>query len=115
VRWDVRLRRFSRVLALAAVGLFGFVVIREIAGSFSTEVFVFGVILLFGAVGAAVAWMDDFTGGFALLGAGAALGVFVPFAAERNDLAATLLFAAPFATAGALLLAAGWLRPSPRQ
>ncbi len=113
MRLDVRLRRFSRVLALAAVGLLGFLVISELADSFSGEVFVLGVILLFGAVGAVVAWMDDFTGGFALLAAGAALAVFVPFAAEHSDLAVTLLFAGPFAVAGAMLLAAGWLRPSP--
>ena len=108
--WQSRiLRRFARLLAAAAVLLYGVLFAGNLFDEPSTAYAVLMAVLVFAAVAAIAAWRSDSIGGGMLVLAGVALAICVGVAAERDPTAAILLLSGPFLVAGLALLSAAAL------
>jgi len=109
--WQSRvLRRFARILAAAAVLLYGALFGGGLFDQPSAAYVALMLVLAFAAVAAIAAWRSDTAGGGMLVLAGVALAICVGVAAEQNVTLAIVLLSAPFIVAGLLLLSASALR-----
>jgi hypothetical protein len=109
--WQSRvLRRFARILAAAAVLLYGALFGGGLFDQPSAAYVALMLVLAFAAVAAIAAWVSDTAGGGMLVLAGVALAICVGVAAEQNVTLAIVLLSAPFIVAGLALLSASALR-----
>ena len=106
------IRLASRVIGSMAAALWIFVIIASVfeeeAGDGGLVGWVLGGLVLVGAAGVVVAYVNERLGAVILLAAGAALAVFAFVTAGRNHLLAFGVSGAPFLVAGGLALIASW-------